>query len=214
MLHSPRTDGSVIAVAGGCVPRREQEEPDMHQQRAPRAARLLGGSVLAANLIALLVVVAGCASSSATAASGPPTPTPTTQQRLTALARYAATGPNIQHVDTTYRAQDGTVTVTVTLGGSVPVADADVTAMQARVMSMCFQTQKALWTSGVSLHMVTITIAGPIMDQYAEREIQAYGAAVLTAAKAAKFNWGTLSPDAAWTQYDNAYLRPGYYDVD
>jgi archaellum component FlaF (FlaF/FlaG flagellin family) len=207
-------DGSVIAVAGGCVPRRDQEEPDVHQQRAPRAARLLSGSVFAATLIVLLVAVAGCASSSATAASGPPTPTPTAQQRLAALARHAATGSNIQRVDTTYSAQDGTVTVTVTLGGSVPVADADVTAMQARVMSMCFQTQKALWTSGIPLRSVTVTIAGPIMDQYAEREIQAYGAAVLTAAKAAKFNWEALSPDAAWTQYDNAYLRPGYYDVD
>jgi hypothetical protein len=204
----------VIAVAGGGVPRRDQEEPDMHQHQAPRAARLLSGSVLAATLIAVLVIVAGCASSSATAASGPPTPTPTTQQRLAALARHAATGPNVQRVDTTYSAQDGTITVTVTLGGSVPVADADVTAMQQRVMSMCFQTQKALWTSGIPLRGVTVTIAGPIMDQYAEREIQAYGAAVLAEATAAKLNWGALSPDTAWTQYDNVYLRPGYYDVD
>jgi hypothetical protein len=206
-------DGSVIAVAGGCVPRRDQEEPDVHQQRAPRAARLLIGMTLAAILIAVLVVVAGCASSTATAASGPPTPTPTTEQRLAALARHAATGPNVQHVDTTYSAQDGTVTVTVTLGGSVPVADADVSAMQQRVMSMCFQTQKALWTSGILLHSVTVTIVGPVRDLYGERAMQAYAAAVLTAAIAAKFDWGTLSADTAWGQYDNVFLRPVYYDV-
>ena len=185
----------------------------MQQHRASRAVRILSGSVLATTLIASLVVVAGCASTSATAASGSPTPTPTTQQRLATLARRAAAGPNVQHVDTTYGAQDGTVTVMVTLGGSVPVADADVSAMQGRVMSMCFQTQKALWTSGIPLHMVTVTIVGPVMDLYGDRAIKVYAAAVLTAAKAAKLDWGSLSPDIAWAQYDNAYLRPFYYDV-
>ncbi|HEX6800612.1 MAG TPA: hypothetical protein VF116_23065 [Ktedonobacterales bacterium] len=178
-------------------------------------------------VLAACVLASGCATSSTRAANpttpgpaatftpNPLTPTPTTSEaRINALVRQAVGTAPLQ-IQTVYQSTSGQIEVTLTLGGTVPTSDADVSAMQERVKTLCFEAQRAVWAGGLlSLSQVTITVVGPIMDQYAELETQAYGAAVLKAATEQRFTWSTLSPDGAWGAYDNTYLRPAYYDVD
>lgn len=193
-------------------------------------SRRLGIGWLAAIVIfifAACVLASGCTTSSTRAGSAatrgpsatftpnPLTPTPTTTEaRINALVRQAAGSDPLQ-IQTVYQTASGQIAVTLTLGGTVPTSDADVSAMQERVKTLCFAGQRAVWAGGLpSLSQVTITVVGPIMDQYAELETQAYGAAVLKASTERRFAWSALSPDGAWGAYDNTYLRPAYYDVD
>ncbi len=201
--------------------------------RAPsrQAQPILGAAMMLAALLALVAAI-GCApasrsggtssgtptaTSTATATPGPPTPTPTAQERIFITLVQQAVGNLAQDVGATYSAADGTATVTVVGPWSAPpVTDSDVSAAHEQVKTICFRAQKALWTStsGIRLRQVTITVIGPIIDQYAERVPGAYGAAVLTAATAAQFHWDSLSPDGAWQEYDNVYLRPDYNGAD
>lgn len=165
-------------------------------------------------LAALMALLAGCGSSAPRAGSSPaPTPTPTPADPITALVLRALGGPT-QQVTTTSSAADHTVTVTITLvGAKVPASDADVSAAQERIKTICFQAQRALWTSGMPLRQATVTVLGPALDAYADLSIQPYGTAVLTAATAAKLGWSSIGADAAWNDYDNVWLRPSFEDV-
>lgn len=186
------------------------------------------GWTAGASLVLLLVCVlaSGCATTSTpaarttatattTATANPLTPTPTaTEARLETLVRQAV-GSGPQQVQAVYHAAAGELNINLALIGTIPTAPAAVSAMQEQVKVLCFEAQRAVWSSGLTpLSQVTVTVVGPIMDQYAELETQAYGAAVLKAATERGFSWSTLSPDGAWGAYDNSYLRPAYYDVD
>lgn len=163
-------------------------------------------------LAALVALLAGCGSP-ATHTAPPPSPMPTASDPVSALVQRAL-GSLARQVTTTSSAADQSVTVTVTGPWSkVPAADADVSAAQEQVKSICFQAQRALWTSGMSLRLATVTVLGPALDAYADLTIQPYGTAVLTAATAAKLEWSSLGTDAAWERYDNEWLRPSYEDV-
>ena len=178
-------------------------------------------------LLAACVLASGCATSSTRAGSAathdpsatftpnPLTPTPTTTEaRVNTLVRQAV-GSDPLEIQTVYQMSASQVEVTLTLGGTVPTSDAAVSAMQERVKTLCFEAQRAVWASGPNpLSQVTVTVVGPIMDQYADLATQAYGAAVLKVATEQRFTWSALSPDGAWGAYDNTYLRPAYYDVD
>ena len=187
--------------------------------------------LVALAMLAALVVAAGCAAAPEsggqagahpaatatpglpTATAGPPTPTPTAQERLfTSLAQQAIGDPSVS-VQATYDAAARSVTVTTTLGGTVPNTPPDIAIAQERVKTVCFRAQEALWTSGTALSKVTVTVSGPILDQYAEAMTAAYGAAVMSTATAKRFTWSSLTPDAAWEKYDNVYLRPDYNDA-
>lgn len=194
---------------------------------AHRATGGIRGAVWALALLAVLAVVAGCASPSSTSAG--PTATPTAQQRIAALARHAI-GSEAQHATVTAAfgapsAGAGTptsgttlgaggasdtsvVTVTVTLKGKVPPPQA-IGATQERVKTICFQVQRTLWTSSTPLTEVTVSVVGPIYDDYADLVSGSYGAAVLKAPAAAKLDWASLNPDAAWAAY-GVWLRPDY----
>lgn len=143
----------------------------------------------------------------------PITPTPTAQEaRLNALVSQA-TGNSVQQIQTTYSAATGAADVTISLGGSVP-PEADKAATQERVKALCFDAQRALWTSGTApLSEVNVAVVGPVIDQYADITTQAYGSTLIKSATAARLNWSALSPDAAWAAYDNVYLRDGYNDA-
>ncbi|HEX6796394.1 MAG TPA: hypothetical protein VF116_01630 [Ktedonobacterales bacterium] len=197
-----------------------------------RAARRATGGICGAAwalalLAALAVMVAGCASASSTSAG--PTATPTAQQRIATLARHAIGGES-QHATVTAAfgspgAGAGTptsgttlgaggagdtsaVTVTIALKGKVPAPQA-IGATQERVKTICFQVQRALWTSTTPLAVVTVSVVGPIYDDYADLVSGSYGAAVLKAPSAARLDWANLSPDAAWDVY-GIWLRPDY----
>lgn len=171
-----------------------------------------GGGVLMA--LAALVLLVGCAPTPASrgAAGTPtaavPTATPTTQQRITALARQAI-GGSAQSVEVTFGAGDRAVTVAATVGGTVPGTQEEINASQERVKALCFRVEQALWTSGMPLNEVVVTVVGPIYDDYADLTTGAYGAVDLKAATAAKLTWASLSPDAAWDVYQ-VWLRPAY----
>ena len=203
---------------------------DHRQRRVVIARRGLARLVTLAVFVVALVV-AGCGGVSGsgvhaerqpaatatselpTATVGPPTPTPTAQERLlTSLARQAI-GDLAIDVRATFDAGARSVTVATTLGGSVPNSPADIAAAQERVKAICFRAQQALWTSRTTLSSVTVTVSGPILDQYADAITGAYGAAVLSANSAKRVTWDTLAPDTAWDQYDNVFLRPDFNDA-
>jgi len=174
------------------------------------------GATAALVVLAALFVCVGCsAPSTATgAASRTPTATPTTQQHILALAQTAVGGG--AHVEVMLDAggtgtPDATaVTVAVTLAGPVPGTDAQISAAQEHVKTICFQVERTLWTAAaLPLSAVTVTVVGPIYDDYADLTSGPYGAVVLKRDAATALDWGSLTPDTAWEIY-GVFLRPAY----
>lgn len=154
-------------------------------------------------------MVSGCPSASATLATSP-------QNAQDALTRRVcqAAGDQVLSAQTTYNPQDGSVKVNLRLGGTVPMTDDRVSAMQELTKAICLREQQAVWTSGVALKDATVTVLGPTQDEYANIVDGPYGAAELDATTAAGFNWASLSADSAWNRYDYAFLRPYYVLFD
>jgi hypothetical protein len=119
-----------------------------------------------------------------------------------------------QAVQIAYDAQATSVTVTVTVGGGVPLTDQQISAAQELTKSISLREQQAMWGSGVTLKDVKVMVFGPTQDEYANIIAQPYGSAVLAAATAASFVWANLSADSAWDRYDSVYLRPTFDVVD
>ncbi len=127
---------------------------------------------VALSILAAGITVAGCSqvagegnvSARSTATSSLPAATPTTNERLAALAR-AAFGGGVQQSVTTYDAQSQVVKVIGTLDGNVPVTASAVAAAQERTKVLCFRVQRALWTSGFTLREVTVFVRGPTFDR-------------------------------------------------
>lgn len=119
-----------------------------------------------------------------------------------------------QSVQTTYDVQTASVTVTVTVGGAVPLTDQQISAAQELTKTLSLREQQAMWESGVTLKNVKVMVFGPTQDEYADIIAQPYGSSVLDAATAASFAWANLSADSAWDRYDSVYLRPTFDLVD
>ncbi|WIG59425.1 MAG: hypothetical protein OJF49_002172 [Ktedonobacterales bacterium] len=190
--------------------------PAHHAQRAPRG--------LCVALLALLTILAagGCAPTSsasrhtsrATATPSAPDATPTTQQ-LFALHAQQAFGSAVARTTATYDPQRHTLAITGALSSSdVPLTIAQVNAAHELTMALCFQAQHALWTPdatpNITLDEITVTIQGPIFDDYGNTYTDSYGAAILNASTAAHFAWNSLTPDTAWATYNRVWLRPAY----
>lgn len=201
----PRQDPGVIA-------RRLFGERYMARMRLPWVL-----AVAALGIFALGLALAGCVlvagggdvSARSTATSSLPVATPTTKERLAAVAR-AAFGGGVQLSEVSFDAQSQTLAVTGTLGGDVPVTASDVTAAHERTKTLCFRVQRALWASGIALREVTVFVRGPTFDDYGNQYVESYGTAVLGAATAGRFSWDALSADGAWGRYDRVWLRPNY----
>jgi hypothetical protein len=165
-------------------------------------ARWRGASLL---LCATLLAIAGCASS---AQIGQRTsilpPTPVVDGPLASVVRPVV-GTQPQRISTSYDASTQQAKITLTIGAAPTVE-----AAQAIVMTLCFQVQKALWASNPSLREVKVIVLGPIRDDYANIIDDAYGVSDTLAPTAAKLQWSALSPDVAWSRYDNTWLRPTY----
>lgn len=164
-----------------------------------------------------MALLAGCAlgtsghdvTARATATRSMPAGTPTIRERLADVARSAFGGVVVQS-ETTYDAQNLTVKVAGTLGGDVPVTASEIMAAHARTKTLCFQVQRALWTSGIALHEVTVLVLGPTFDDYGNTYLDDYGTAVLSVATAGRLTWTTSSADSAWERYDRVWLRANY----
>ena len=153
--------------------------------------------------------VAGC----------PVAATTTTQDTLAgracdAIGHLPQSTESVQAVQTVYDAQAASVTVTITVGGSVPLTDQQISAAQELTKTLSLREQQAMWGSGVTLKDVKVMVFGPTQDEYANIIAQPYGSAVLDAVTAASFVWANLSADSAWDRYDSVYLRPTFDVVD
>lgn len=161
-------------------------------------------------LMALLGVLSGCGSAVRPAASATTTPTPpTTTEGKLALRVRQAVGTAAQSVDLAYAQAAGTVNVSVTLVWS-PAWKTKFAEAQSVAKIVCYKTQAALWTSSVPLSKVIVTVLGQALDDYGEVITSAYAAATLTSAHASGVQWSTTTADAAWSRYDEAFLRPLY----
>jgi hypothetical protein len=162
--------------------------------------------------LATLAVLAGCAAAGH-AAPQPPTATPTTEQRVAALAQRAADLPAQSVVATFDGPGNGTLTLIATIGGPVPGTQEEIAAAQERSKTICFQMERVVWTSampaGVPLGEVKVVVVGPIYDDYADLTTGPYAATDLKAATAHQLDWAHLTPDKAWDVYA-AFLRPAY----
>lgn len=179
------------------------------------SANLAALTMAALTVIALPGALTGCASASpgsasqisATATSVPTAPT-TTEGKLALRVRQAE-GVAAQTVALTYDQTTTTVDVTVTLVWT-PSWKTEFAKAQTVAKVACYKAQAALWTSGVSLSKVSVTILGQALDDYGEVITGAYAAATMTSAHASAMQWATTSPDAAWSSYDVVFLRPLY----
>lgn len=162
----------------------------------------------------VLLSSAGCAPTArqaGAATSATPSATPTTQQRILALAKQA-TGGSAQQIDATLSAAGdagSAATVIVTVEGPIPGTSAEISAAQERVKVICYQVERALWTSGIPLTEATVAVVGPIYDDYADLTSGPYAAADLKAVAAATLDWAHLSADSGWNVY-GVWLRPAY----
>src|SRR5262245_20889238 len=70
----------------------------------------------------------------------------TLEQRLANLAAQAAKS-DTKKIETTYDSAKQTVTVSATVGWTSDITMMDVDQSQERAKTLCFQVQRALWTS-------------------------------------------------------------------
>jgi hypothetical protein len=169
--------------------------------------------------VALLVTVsalAGCAETSTSSVRSATTPkitaTPTipatTAGFLTQRAQKAV-GTAARQVEVTYQETDRTAVVNITLVWS-PGWKSDFALAQAAAKLACYQSQAALWTSGMPLSKVTVIVLGQALDDYSSVITSAYAAVDLTAQHASDIVWSATNADQAWARYDHTFLRPTY----
>jgi hypothetical protein len=154
-------------------------------------------------LIAALLAIAGCASSAPTTKS-PTASRPVVEGPLASVVGPVAS-PLAQRISTAYDANAQQAKVTITIGAAPDVATA-----QSRVMSLCFQVERALWASNPALREAKVIVLGPIRDDYSNIINDAYGVSDVLAPTAAKLPWNSLTPESAWIHYDATWLRASY----
>ncbi len=130
------------------------------------------------------------------------------RQQLSALVTSATTGYTQE--SSVMVGSLRSVRVMVTVAWTTDITAVDVAKEQARVKAICFQVQKAMWSSKLSPSDVLVLVMGPVADAYAQLRVDAHGSAELSQKIASALTWGTLNPDSAWARYDHAYLRPSY----
>jgi hypothetical protein len=169
----------------------------------------------AASTLALVACISlyGCAASTlsgraASRATGTSHATPvlSTQAKLSILARQVG-GHLLGDIQVVYQPSAATALVTGTVSNAVPRTPAEIKAAQEKVKTLCFQIQRALWNSGISLQEVTVTILGPMFDDYFDQIISWYGTASLEADVADQIDWRNLTVDAAWNRFQRTQLR-------
>lgn len=165
--------------------------------------------------LALLVAVTGCANVSQGSMRPTPSstsafvPAPTTAEGKLALRVRQALGSAASSVSLTLHQATASAEVTITLVWS-PTWKTHFDQAQSAAKSACYEAQAALWTSGVALNSVTVTILGQALDDYGSIITSAYAAVTLTSSSAHAIQWSTTTPDIAWSRYDVVFLRPLY----
>lgn len=177
----------------------------IHQQARARAMGSLTAIAVSLILGAALFAFVGCASSPKTnIPAATVAPTAVIEGPLASVV--APTAASLaRRISTSYDTSTQQANITVTIA-----AAPDVSTGQARVMSLCFAVQKAVWTSNPSLREVKVIVLGPIHDDYGDIIDAPYGTSDVFAPTAAKLLWNTLTPESAWSRYDNTWMRVAY----
>ncbi len=185
-------------------------------QRRVTAHRARVGLLLAVVGLCLGVALVGCASSGSTSIARSGTATSHSADmpgmpdvKLTQLVR-AAVGKNAQTVRVTYDTPSQAAQVMLTVSGAVPRTTTAIDQAHEHVKTLAFEAQRAVWTSSVAIQQSTVTILGPMLNDYAEPIVDAYGVSVLNASHAATITWTSAQPDATWPAYDRVWLRYNY----
>lgn len=110
----------------------------------------------------------------------------------------------------TYQPTGEVTHIVGTVSETVPRTSGQVGAVQENVKALCFKIQRALWTSDIPVQDVTVTILGPMFDDYYDRIISWYGTAHLGAEAASRFDWTGVSIDEAWIMFDRTLLQTEY----
>jgi phage-related tail fiber protein len=173
----------------------------------------LSAAATAILALALSISLSGCAASSspgqrvsqaATATSGP-----AAQAQLTILVGQAS-GHLLGNIQAVYQLAGEKASITGTVSSAVPRTPSQISSAQEKVKTLCFQIQRALWNSRIALQEVTVTILGPVFDDYFDQIISWYGTASLEASSAAQIDWRGLGVDAAWNRFQRTQLRVDY----
>jgi hypothetical protein len=169
-------------------------------------------------MVAAGLLVSGCAMSSghlpaktAPACGTVPTPatTLTIPDRISTAAEQA-TCNQLHDLTAIYQQAGEAAQITGTISGVIPRTSSQISAAQERVKALCFQIERALWTSGIPVQDVTVTILGPVFDDYFDQIISWYGTAALAAKAAAQVDWHSVSADQAWDMFAQTSLRVDY----
>jgi hypothetical protein len=172
------------------------------------------------------LLLGGCAP--ATGAVKSPTAIATSTPTATPLPTGATSGPagslaasvrralgkQATQVTAAYDAQKRTATITIIVGDTLPNTDAKVAAAYAQIKTICYQTFRTVWTSGIALREATALIEGPIQDEYANIITDWYGVAVIESTTAQRLDWANESPDSAWRTYGQHMLRSSFVLFD
>ena len=173
----------------------------------------------AAAMLALAISMAlyGCAASSSPSSSSGQrvsqsatatraTSGPAAEGQLTILVRQAS-GHLLGNIHAVYELPGEKAAITGTVSNAIPRTPTEISAAQEKVKTLCFQIQRALWSSSISLQEITVTILGPVFDDYFDQIISWYGTASLEAGSAAQVDWRNLTVDAAWNRFQRTQLR-------
>lgn len=184
--------------------------------------RVGGASIGMALAVVALCILSACATTSSpsttnantTVKAACATQSTGTPQATLATRACAAVANMAAAVQTTYDAQEASVKVSVRVGGKVPDTDDEVSAAQKLTKTICLREQQAIWGSGLTLKQVTVTVLGPIQDEYDNIVDAPYGAAVVGSTTATRLDWANLNTDGAWSHFDNVFLRPYFVLFD
>lgn len=142
-------------------------------------------------------------------ASPVPTPTPTPKPvKLSDRATGIANGTT--HIGTNiaaaFASDTGTLTVAEYLDTNKQISSSSIIFS---IKQDCFAIQQALWQAhlkGVS--SVELDITAPLQDKFGNVQKGQLASCLLTAQTASHFNWGNLTADMAWQDYDQASYLP------
>ena len=181
-------------------------------------ARRFASPLLALLALVGLAALAACGSnptgSARATATATPSPTPLGPRPASVqghLQWYTAraVGATAKSVTAQYQTSDASANLTILLVWNNAWKDHFPEA-QNTAETACFEAQAALWTSGLTLSGVTVTVLGNTVDDYSDPIVAAYAACVMSAGTAKSLTWSAVSPAQAWAKYDIVFLRPTY----
>lgn len=170
-----------------------------------------------AGVVALVMALAGAPSSGQRGASdtvhgglAQATVGSSIERQLSTQVSSAVWGTGVQRSRTVYDAQTNAVTVTITLGGTIPHTDAETTTVQELSKGFCLMAQQAIWTGAARFDQVTVVVQGPLQNEYGEVGTDAYAVSVVRAANGRAIDWTKQTPDSAWQVYDSEFVRTSF----